>query len=387
MTTLNASTDNNSGLEPALKDLLDKVLNYFEKFIKTKEELAVLENKLNDYESLTELVEITKDVFVSLTEIIDEKLAGGDDETYMELEKVVQKHEGEIRNHIRIEQQLKLYSESIQAKLDESEKTRTDMVEQTKTMINNLKRDNEKLNETVRKKTEEVEGLNTMMKSLEDANKDYKEKLQQLPFLQERISNLERQGKANSLKPVHFLKDNSHHSHDTENAKKLEMDVDYSKLHAKPDSARKSVKGVNTHQYASPLKFINKTLSGAVAAQNTKNVSNNNKEFVKIKVDVSDNKHKKELDALKNSYQKFYNPGKSQSKERERHSTSVNRTRELKSIYSIPLVTHSSNTSLVQTNQHLSHRDPMLSKLHQRSSSHCARNRSRASFAKIDDNL
>lgn len=387
MTTLNnTSTDNNnSGLEVAFKDLLDKILNYFEKFIRTKEDLVVLEKKLNDYENLSELVEMTKDVFMSLAETIDEKLMGIDEENYGELEKVVQRHEGEIRNHIRIEQQLKLYSESIQAKLDESEKTRTDMIEQTKTMVNNLKRDNEKLTETVRKKTDEIESLNIMMKSLEEANKEYKEKLQQLPFLQERITNLEKQGRSSSLKPVSSLKDNSHSSYENENAKRLDMDVDYSKLNSKPDSARKSVKGVSANQYASPLKFINKTLSGTVAAQNNRS-NNGNKEFIKIKVEVSDNKHKKELESLKTSYQRFYNPGKSQPKERERHSNSVNRTRELKSIYSIPLVTHASNTSLVQTNQN-SHRDPMLSKLHQRSSSHCARNRSRASFAKIDDNL
>lgn len=78
------------------------MLTYYEKFIKTPEELAALENKLNDYHNLQELVEITKDVFTSLSQTIDEKLASQGDEDYEGLEKVVQKHEGEIRNHIRV---------------------------------------------------------------------------------------------------------------------------------------------------------------------------------------------------------------------------------------------------------------------------------------------
>jgi len=79
------------------------MLTYFEKFIVTKDDLDALQNKLNDYENLPELVEITKNVFTSLTEKIDEKLQQSSSEgDYDELEKVVQKHESEIRNHIRV---------------------------------------------------------------------------------------------------------------------------------------------------------------------------------------------------------------------------------------------------------------------------------------------
>src|SRR5687768_11439076 len=78
------------------------MLNYYEKFIHTKEDLASLEGKLNDYENLAELAEITKSVFISLTEKIDQKLQTVDEDNYGELEKIVQKHEGEIRNHIRV---------------------------------------------------------------------------------------------------------------------------------------------------------------------------------------------------------------------------------------------------------------------------------------------
>lgn len=45
------------------------------------------------------------------------------DENYLVLEKVLQKYEADIRDHIRTEQQLKLYSDSLQETLEESEKT------------------------------------------------------------------------------------------------------------------------------------------------------------------------------------------------------------------------------------------------------------------------
>lgn len=42
-----------------------------EKFIKTKEDLQIIEDKLNDYDNLNALVEIIKNVFVHLVEKVD----------------------------------------------------------------------------------------------------------------------------------------------------------------------------------------------------------------------------------------------------------------------------------------------------------------------------
>ena len=78
------------------------MLTYFEKFIKTKDDLAIIEDKLNDYENVTELVDIIKNVFGCLTEKIDEKVSEKGGENYDELEKSLQQHEMEIRNHIRV---------------------------------------------------------------------------------------------------------------------------------------------------------------------------------------------------------------------------------------------------------------------------------------------
>lgn len=47
------------------------MLTYLEKFIKTKDDLNEIENKLKDYESLTALMDIIKNIFDHLTEKID----------------------------------------------------------------------------------------------------------------------------------------------------------------------------------------------------------------------------------------------------------------------------------------------------------------------------
>ena len=126
------------------------MLDYFQKFIKTDNDLQELEEKLNDYDNLTTLVKIISDVFSSLTEKVDKLASKEDNENYDELEKIVQKYEAEIRTHvilskcyfiltflqIQVEQQLKLYAESLQSKVDDSEKNRTDLLDQTKNMIN-----------------------------------------------------------------------------------------------------------------------------------------------------------------------------------------------------------------------------------------------------------
>ena len=114
MSVTNVSADTGT-LESSLKEILDKVemslshlvihikvLNYAEKFFVTQEDLAILESKLNDYDNLLELTVILKDIFGCLIEKVDEKLSAIGHENYDELEKTVQKHEGEIRNHIRV---------------------------------------------------------------------------------------------------------------------------------------------------------------------------------------------------------------------------------------------------------------------------------------------
>jgi len=82
-------------------DLLNKMLDYFQKFIKTDNDLQELEEKLNDYDNLTTLVKIITEVFDSLTKKVDQITNKDENENYDELEKIVQKYEGEIRTHVK----------------------------------------------------------------------------------------------------------------------------------------------------------------------------------------------------------------------------------------------------------------------------------------------
>jgi len=386
----NNVANTNEVLENNLKDLLDKMLTYFEKFLITKEDLSSLEKKLNDYENLLELVDIMNNVFTSLAEKVDEKLSVNSEAgNYDELEKTLQKHENEIRNHIRIEQQLKLYADSIQAKLEDSEKARAELTEQTKAMMNNVKKDNQKLTESLKLKNEENEKLSVTVRNLEDLRKDYECKLQGIPQLHERINILEKKSKTRNISPanvsVSVSKDTSTIGYGIENLKKLDVEAEYKMLSSKPEPERKSVKGLGATHYASPMKFIQKTLSNA---SNTSMAGNKSKEFVRVKLEVADNKHRKDLEGLKKSYQRFYNPNKTLSRERgdsdrDRQSNSMSKTRELKAIYSIPLM-NASNSSLLQM-ANLSHRDFGSSKMHQRSNSHGTRHKPSASFVKATE--
>lgn len=77
------------------------MLDYFQKFIKSDTDLQDLEEKLNDYDNLTTLVKIIDNVFVSLTDKVSQITNKESNENYDELEKIVQKYEGEIRSHVK----------------------------------------------------------------------------------------------------------------------------------------------------------------------------------------------------------------------------------------------------------------------------------------------
>ena len=49
------------------------MINYLERFIKTKEEVDTIEEKLHDYDSLADLVSINKNIFDYLMDKIDSK--------------------------------------------------------------------------------------------------------------------------------------------------------------------------------------------------------------------------------------------------------------------------------------------------------------------------
>jgi len=94
------------------------MLDYFQKFIKTDNDLQELEEKLNDYDNLTTLVKIITDVFSSLTEKVDKIASKDESENYDELEKIVQKYEAEIRTHVTFSKSLSILTSPHRSKLN-----------------------------------------------------------------------------------------------------------------------------------------------------------------------------------------------------------------------------------------------------------------------------
>jgi hypothetical protein len=85
------------------------MLTYLENFIRSPEDLKEIEGKLCDYENLIQLVDMMKSIFDEIVRRVDvtgsmkiSKEEPAQKENYQLLEKVAQKHEGEIRNHIRV---------------------------------------------------------------------------------------------------------------------------------------------------------------------------------------------------------------------------------------------------------------------------------------------
>eukprot|EP01017_Pseudomicrothorax_dubius_P050425 TRINITY_DN9552_c0_g2_i5.p1 TRINITY_DN9552_c0_g2~~TRINITY_DN9552_c0_g2_i5.p1 ORF type:complete len:388 (-),score=83.25 TRINITY_DN9552_c0_g2_i5:91-1254(-) len=183
-------SENIPAVENSLKELLTKMLCYLENFIKSQEDSKSIAKKLNDYENLETLVEMMHTIFDEIASRVDSVLqqrGGNTDEDesgrYQQLERIVQKHESEIRNHIRTQHQMKILAESLQARIEESELERTNLLASTKSMISSLKRDNQDLCESLKTLQEEKAELERRASELEN---------QVVPTLQEKIRVLEK---------------------------------------------------------------------------------------------------------------------------------------------------------------------------------------------------
>ncbi|CAD8177697.1 unnamed protein product [Paramecium octaurelia] len=241
-TSVNSFTTTDKELENNLKDLLERILVYVEKHIETKEELNQIESELKDYESLSYLVGIIKVIFTKLMLKIEKKL--------LQVINYYSKSKGNwINTTIRIslnsikmmknmtsqnklslnmnkkfaiisvEQQLKLFAESIQSKLDESESIRQELLETTKNNISKLKRENYELSEKEKQLQQEVNNLKQTIQNLERENKRKSIDSNQRDYLQTLIStqtNQQQNLTKNGLNQNFYLESrqlNSHSEH------------------------------------------------------------------------------------------------------------------------------------------------------------------------------
>jgi len=92
-------------IESQLKHLLEIILRYFENFIESSSDLKQIEDKLEDYESIGQLINLIENVFTALTHKIETHINSKSmkEVGYLNLEKFAQKLEAEVRNHISVE--------------------------------------------------------------------------------------------------------------------------------------------------------------------------------------------------------------------------------------------------------------------------------------------
>ncbi|CAD8096849.1 unnamed protein product [Paramecium primaurelia] len=164
---------NDSLIEAPLKSLLEDILFYLEGYLEGQNDLKIIENQLKDYDTLPGLVQIIGTVFKTLMRKVEKKMsflkfnlndnsfnqnyhAG---EEYDKLEQIIQKYEAEIRGHISIEQQLKLFNDSLLQEIEDLDKSHKETIEQLNKKIDALKKDLGKSTESYRQLIKEKEQL------------------------------------------------------------------------------------------------------------------------------------------------------------------------------------------------------------------------------------
>lgn len=78
-------------------------------------------------------------------------------ETIKEYEEIIQKFEGDIRKHIRIEQQMKLHSESLQQKIEDNEKEIDKINKGILTLKDDFISEKKLLNQIIEKQNKELQ--------------------------------------------------------------------------------------------------------------------------------------------------------------------------------------------------------------------------------------
>lgn len=106
-------------LEEEKEKLLDTTIKDLINYVKTSIEI-LMNLKVEDYLAIQKHEKETKKKKGELT--LSQSSSRFSTEPPQDYEEVIQKFEGDIRKHIRIEQQMKLHSESLQQKIEDKDK-------------------------------------------------------------------------------------------------------------------------------------------------------------------------------------------------------------------------------------------------------------------------
>ena len=125
--SISYATVNKEDIEGILQSIVNTLGDILENFISAnrfKEIGALFDSSeslpeiLSNILTMTNVVKETMPVRNKKTrDPINESLMTVRDENYLNLEKIVQKHEAEIRNHIKVEQQLSIYAQGLEEQL------------------------------------------------------------------------------------------------------------------------------------------------------------------------------------------------------------------------------------------------------------------------------
>lgn len=114
-------------IEFALQKIVNVLASVLEKCL-PKKKYTEIESLFDKSGSLVDMLYNIETMAIKISEGIDKKLStqkerapaasNVNDENYLNLEKMVQKYEAEIRDHIRMEQQLGIYTQGLEEEID-----------------------------------------------------------------------------------------------------------------------------------------------------------------------------------------------------------------------------------------------------------------------------
>ncbi|KAL4511976.1 hypothetical protein ABPG72_012821 [Tetrahymena utriculariae] len=282
--------DINIMLEQICQDVLEKIKTNGERIL-TSDNKAQFKTKIDEI-SISQSNNIGQRLvqyFDTFIQSLDDMLKQMNTE-YEGLEKMLQKNESDIRRHIRIEQQLKLYSESQQQKIDESEQARNELLDNSKAMLLQIKKDNQVLNEQSQKYKQEVEKLTQKLKIYEQSDQENSSKLANYALLQERVKVLEKMNQENRRKENNS--NNTSISLNNTNTQHLQTQALQSENTINKDYKSNRQTPPLTMVQPSPLKNVRKTRTPQLPnnSLNITNMSNNkNSDYLKVKIELMEN--------------------------------------------------------------------------------------------------
>ncbi|CDW72573.1 UNKNOWN [Stylonychia lemnae] len=113
-------------------------------------------------------------------------------------EEIIQKLENDIRNHIRVEQQMKIAMEALQQKIEDKDRERAKLRQEYKLYVQELKLDKKRYIELLELRDQEMTQLNDRLKKYDNMERDYQTQLKKIGTQLEEFKTRERSNSNNN---------------------------------------------------------------------------------------------------------------------------------------------------------------------------------------------